>query len=156
METLFGDTFESATGPWAPGSPWYAEPEPGQAENLYDPVRAEELAAEYEAKHGEPISFTLGAPSSIQEALTSQQLTEQYLEEVGIEVELETSEFATYVLDAVTGNYQANIWRQFGAPDPDGDYVWWHPDNVRPVDELSLNIGRFKDEELGAALDRGR
>jgi ABC-type transport system substrate-binding protein len=153
IEALFGDTFQIATGPWAPGSPWYAEPETPQ---VYDPDLARELAQQYEEEHGEPIRFTLGAPSSIQEALTSQQLTKQYLEAVGIEVELDTSEFAQYVLDGVTGDYQANIWRQFGAPDPDGEYVWWHPDNVKPVGELSLNIGRFSDEELGAALDRGR
>jgi ABC-type transport system substrate-binding protein len=153
IEAIFGDTFQVATGPFAPGSRWYSPPE---EESVYDADRARELVAAYEAEHGEPISFTLGAPSSIQEALTAQQLTEQYLSEVGIEVELQTKEFATYVLDAVTGDYEANIWRQFGAPDPDGDYVWWHPDNVKPAGELSLNMARFSDEALGAALDRGR
>jgi ABC-type transport system substrate-binding protein len=156
MAALFGDTFQVATGPWAPGSPWYSEAPEGEAASVYDPERARQLAAEYEAEHGEPISFTLGAPSAIQEAARSQQLTKEYLNEVGIEVELETTEFAQYVLDAVTGQFQANIWRQFGAPDPDGEYVWWHPDNVAPDGELSLNIGHFSDEALGAALERGR
>src|SRR5690606_4520525 len=103
-----------------------------------------------------PLSFTIGAPSSIPEALESQQLMASFLEQVGIEVELEQLEFAQYLVNALAGRYDANIWRQFGAPDPDGDYVWWHPDNVRPVDESSLNIARFKDEALGEALDRGR
>jgi ABC-type transport system substrate-binding protein len=156
MQSLFGDTFQVATGPWAPGSPWYSEPPEGDGQSVYDPDRARELAAEYEADHGEPISFTLGAPSAIQEAARSQQLTKEYLEAVGIEVDLETTEFAQYVIDAVTGQYEANIWRQFGAPDPDGELVWWHPDNVKPDGELSLNIGHFRDEAMGEALDRGR
>lgn len=156
IANLFGDTFQIATGPFAPGSRWYSEPPGGVGESVYDPQRARELAEEYEQKHGEPLRFTLRAPSSIQEALESQQLTQQYLTDVGIEVELEQVEFAQYLTDAVLGNYQANVWRQFGAPDPDGEYVWWHPDNVNPVGQLSLNIARFSDREMGAALDRGR
>lgn len=155
VDSLFGDVFQIADGPFAPGSPWYVEPDPEQ-KNLYDPELAAQLAAQYEEEHGEPLSFTLGAPASIQEALTSQQLVQGYLKEIGVDVTLANPEFATYVLDAVTGDYEANIWRQFGSPDPDGEYVWWHPDNVRPEGELSLNIARFSDEALGAALDRGR
>jgi peptide/nickel transport system substrate-binding protein len=156
IANLFGDTFQVATGPFAPGSRWYSEPPGGPTETVYDPERARELAQEYEQKHGEPLSFTLRAPSSIQEALESQQLTQQYLEDVGIDVDLEQVEFAQYLTDAVLGNYQANIWRQFGAPDPDGEYVWWHPDNVKPQGQLSLNIARFSDQEIGEALDRAR
>jgi peptide/nickel transport system substrate-binding protein len=156
IENLFGDTFQVATGPFAPGSRWYSPPPGGDAESVYDPQRARELAEEYEQKHGEPLSFTLRAPSNIQEALESQQLTQQYLQEVGINVELEQVEFAQYLTDAVLGNYQANVWRQFGAPDPDGEYVWWHPDNAKPVGQLSLNIARFSDAEMGRALEQGR
>jgi ABC-type transport system substrate-binding protein len=155
IQNIFGDTFQIANGPYAPGSPWYSEPTAEQ-EQTYDPARARELAEQYEAEHGEPLTFSIGAPSSIPEALQSQQLMQGYLEEAGIEVQLEQVEYATYLVNALAGNYDANIWRQFGAPDPDGDYVWWHPDNVNEVGQSSLNIARFEDAEMGEALDRGR
>ncbi len=44
----------------------------------------------------------------------------------------------------------------FGAPDPDGEYTWWHSSNVAPVGEISLNFARLEDAELDAALDLGR
>jgi peptide/nickel transport system substrate-binding protein len=153
IENLFGDTFAMATGPWAPGSPWYVEPD---EPDIHDPQRARELVEQYEQTHGKPLRFTLRAPASIPEARQSQELTQQFLEAVGIQVELETVEFAQYLADAVLGNYQANIWRQFGAVDPDGEYVWWHPDNVSPPGQFSLNIARIDDPAMGEALDRGR
>lgn len=155
IENIFGDTFQIANGPYAPGSPWYSPPPEGE-ESIYDPELARQLAEQYEAEHGEPLTFTISAPSSIPEALQSQQLMAGYLSEVGIEVELAQVEFAQYLVNALGGNYDANIWRQFGAPDPDGDYVWWHPDNVNDVGQSSLNISRFADDEMGAALDQGR
>ena len=32
---------------------------------------------------------------------------------------------ATIINDALAGTYQATLWRQFGAVDPDLNYVWW-------------------------------
>ena len=35
-----------------------------------------------------------------------------------------------FISDAVVGNYQANLWRQFGAVDPDTDALWWYSANA--------------------------
>ena len=36
---------------------------------------------------------------------------------------------ATIINDALAGTYQATLWRQFGAVDPDLNYVWWTDDS---------------------------
>ena len=56
--------------------------------------------------------------------------------------------------NAVTGDYVAQMWRQFGAPDPDGDYLWFISDNAAPP--LALNMARNKDPQLDAALNTQR
>jgi peptide/nickel transport system substrate-binding protein len=119
----------------------------------YDPERARQLVAEYEAQTGQKLSFTLGTtPVPVnQQAAT---LLAGFCEAVGMQVSVQAVEQGKYISDAVTGNYQANLWRQFGSPDPDGDYVWWHESNV--TDPISLNIARFKNRELSEALDKAR
>ena len=157
VKTLFGDVFATADGPFSPGSRWYAAPTAAEQEQKqFDPALAKQLAQQYEKKHGKPLTFTLNAPASITEAARAAQLTQSYLKPLGIHVKLNTEEFAKYVLDAVQGNYEADIWRQFGEQDPDGDYVWWHPRNVQPVGAISLNIARFSNADMGKALDLGR
>lgn len=58
------------------------------------------------------------------------------------------------ITDAVSGNYQATIWRQFGEQDPDADFVWWDSANTKPP--LALNMARNVDPTLDAALYNGR
>ena len=48
-----------------------------------------------------------------------------------------------------------NLWRQFGAPDPDVDYVWWHSETA-DGDVNFLNFARLYDEQVDDALQRGR
>lgn len=119
----------------------------------YDPERARQLVQQYEAETGQKLSFTLGTtPVPVnQQAAT---LLAGFCESVGMKVSVQAVEQGKYISDAVTGNYQANLWRQFGAVDPDGDYVWWHESNV--TDPISLNIARFKNRELSEALDKAR
>jgi 4-phytase/acid phosphatase/peptide/nickel transport system substrate-binding protein len=60
----------------------------------------------------------------------------------------------TLIQNALSGNYSAQVWRQFGAQDPDGDYVWWASSNTEPP--LALNMARNRDPQVDAALDAGR
>ncbi len=48
------------------------------------------------------------------------------------------------------------MWRQFGSPNPDGEYVWWHGSNAKGPGEISLNFARNKDAEIDEALDEAR
>jgi peptide/nickel transport system substrate-binding protein len=47
-------------------------------------------------------------------------------------------------------------WRNHGGFDPDQQNVWWHSDSSAPKGQIALNFGRFKDEEIDAALEQIR
>jgi ABC-type transport system substrate-binding protein len=153
IETLGSGIFQPANGPFSPSSRWY-NPEVEEVYPQYDPERARQLVDEYEAENG-PIVFDFAAPPIVtnQEVLA---LVASQWAEVGIETTQGAKEQATFILDAVSGNFSANLWRQFGSPDPDGDYVWWAEQNANPIGEFSLNMARNRDPELTDALNRGR
>jgi ABC-type transport system substrate-binding protein len=143
------DPEKKTNSPFSKDSPWYAEnPQP-----QYDPEMARQLVQEYTAETGQPLSFTLGTTPVPTNEQVTQLLQEQY-QDVGMEVSLKSTEQGQYITDAVTGAYQANLWRQFGATDPDADYVWWHQDNA--TGGLALNIARYANPEVSAALDEAR
>jgi peptide/nickel transport system substrate-binding protein len=119
----------------------------------YNPDRARELVEEYESTTGSPLAFTL-ATTPVPANLQRVQLLQQMYEEVGMDVDVTGTEQSQFIVDGVTGAYQANLWRQFGATDPDADYLWWHKSNV--TDPISLNIARFENDELSDALDAAR
>ena len=75
--------------------------------------------------------------------------------QAGMEVQLKTSDQTTFISDALVGNYQANLWRQFGAPDPDTDLIWWQWKTVDGDDNI-LNFARLHDQQVDDALLRGR
>ena len=72
----------------------------------------------------------------------------------GMEVEIQILEQSTYIINAVQGNYQAQIWRQFGATDPDGNYVWFNVANAEGT--LALNMARNVDPTIDSALNAQR
>lgn len=131
-------------------SPYYVDTEFPE----YDPERARQLVEQYKTETGQDLTFSLGTTSVVENQAIVQFLAEQY-NSVGMRVDVKTTLQDNYILDAVTGQYQANLWRQFGATDPDADYVWWHEDNIDPA-ALSLNIAQFANPELSQALDEAR
>ncbi len=138
----------SADSVFAPDSKFYAKTD----YPTYDVDKAKQLVQAYEADKG-PIKFELGATTDPLLA-TSAQLLQQEFTDVGMEVSVKSLEQSAYIVNAVTGNYQAQLWRQFGAPDPDGNYVWFIGANA--VQSLALNVARNQDPELDAALDTQR
>ena len=142
-----------ASGPWKPSSKWYA---PSGYPN-YDLTKAKELVQKYTQAHGHPPTFTLNAttdPDSQKEIALLQQMWQQ----AGMVVKLKATNQAQFISDAVLGNYQANLWRQFGSIDPDTEYLWWTSANAgtSPQGGLTLNIARNKDPQVDAALNKGR
>jgi peptide/nickel transport system substrate-binding protein len=143
------DEDRAADSAFAKDSEYYSDPD----FPTYDPAMATQLVQQYEEETGQPLEFELGTtpvPSNQQAATL---LSENY-NAVGMSVTVSAIEQGQFITDAVTGNYQANLWRQFGANDPDADYLWWHKSNV--VDGISLNIARFANDEVSAALDAAR
>ena len=82
------------------------------------------------------------------------QLLQHQWAAAGMTVKLVTEDESTQVTAAITGNYQASDWRQFGSQDPDGDSVWWNGANTKPP--LALNMARNVDPTIDAALYVGR
>lgn len=140
-----------AFSPFIKGSPWYSE-EAVEAYPEYDPAAATALIEEYEAENG-PVKILLkDTPGNEEEMAFLQQSWQQ----VGVDVETQVVEQGTHILDALSGDYQAVGWRLYGNPDPDGEYVWWDLANAKPIGEIALNFARLRNEDLQAALDRGR
>lgn len=119
----------------------------------FDAAKATDLVQQYEAATGQPLAFTLQTATAAENQQALEALQTMY-EAVGMEVELATVPQDTFVFEAVQGRYQANLWRQFGQNDPDADSQSWHGSNA--TGGLTLNIARFADAQINAALEAAR
>ena len=133
-----------------PDSKWHADvPFP-----RFDLAKANELMAQYRAKHGDgPVSFRLSSGATSTGAQIVQLFQHQW-ERIGVTVQPEALEQITLIAQAVSGTYDAIVWRQFGAPDPDGDWHFWTGHNSSGT--FALNFSRLQDDELDRNLDIGR
>ncbi len=137
-----------ATSQFTKDSPWYSD----SGFKANDPTAGKALLDQVKAEKG-PITISLGT-TPVPANTNTTALIKQQWEQCGVTVNTTTSEQSKFVADAVTGNYQANLWRQFAASDPDGDYVWWTGKNA--VGPLTLNIARLQDAQIDAALNKAR
>lgn len=146
LELIGAGITEKADGPFVKSSKWYAPHNyPG-----YDVAAAKKLVDEYKREKGD-FAFKLGSFADAGSQQAAQLLAQMYTE-AGMNVQIESVEQQALGAKAVTGDYQALSWRQFAAPDPDADYVWWHtsPGGV------SLNFAKFDNPAMDAALDEAR
>jgi peptide/nickel transport system substrate-binding protein len=144
--------FETATGPFRTNSPWYA-----QTKNYpnYDPAKAKQLVDAWKAAHGgqtPTFEFGVGGDTAILQKQGA--FLQQAWQAVGFDVTVKTFDQVAFILNAVGGNYTAYLWRQFGAPDPDFDYIWWTSANA--TGSVALNIARHKSTCVDDAITRGR
>lgn len=137
-----------ADSQFTPDSPWYFD----SGFKTNDPAAGKALLDQVKAEKG-PITITLGT-TPVPANTNTTALIKQQWEACGVTVNTTTSEQSKFVSDAVTGNYQANLFRQFAASDPDGDYVWWTGKNATGA--LALNIARLQDAQVDAALNKAR
>jgi ABC-type transport system substrate-binding protein len=140
-----------ARAPFIDSSPWYSE-EAVDAYPEFDPAAAEALIAEYEAENG-PVEIDLQDTPGNDEELA---FVQQAWQAVGMDVNITVVEQGVHIIEALGGDYQAVGWRLFGNPDPDGEYVWWDIENANPPPEIALNFARLSNEDLQAAMNRGR
>ena len=146
------DIAEPAGGVFAPGQMGYREDSNFPA---FDLERAKALNAEYQAKHGQPITFVYEGANTIDDRAAQQLLGEMWTA-AGMQVELQSVPQNTQIINTVLGNYQATDWRNFGSPDPDGDYVWWHSSSIGGPGAISLNVPQLADPELDGYLEQAR
>ncbi len=139
---------KAADSQFAKSSPWYADSGFPQL----DVQAGTDLINQVKAEKG-PVTFTLTTTPVPVNTATTQVLAQQW-SQCGMDVQLSTSEQSKFIQDAVTGNYQANLWRQFAATDPDADYVWWIGKNASGP--LALNMARLNDPQIDQALNTAR
>ena len=139
----------TSNGVFVSGSPYYAPsgyPTP-------DPAKAKQLVQEVQHQTGQPVSVTL---NHIPDPNTTKiaEFVQQQLQSAGMQVSLSPIQQANIINTALLGNFEAQVWRQFGAVDPDLNYIFWSPTNINSV--FSINMARNKDPNMQAALIKGR
>jgi peptide/nickel transport system substrate-binding protein len=142
-----------ADGPFKTNSKWYVKTNYPS----FNLTKAKAVVQQYVKKYGKPPSFTLNATTD-PDSQKGATVLKQMWQAAGMQVQTEASNQTQFITDAVLGNYQANLWRQFGAVDPDTDALWWYSTNTGTGANggLALNIARNRDPQIDAALDKGR
>jgi ABC-type transport system substrate-binding protein len=137
------------SGLFLPGSEFYTK----TAYPSYNPTQGAKLVKQVQQQTGKPVSFTLNSTSD-PETLQAAQFLQQAFQTAGMQVTINIIAQATIINDALAGTYQATLWRQFGAVDPDLNYVWWSTQTTGPP--LPLNMARNSDPRIQTALLAGR
>ena len=120
----------------------------------FDPSAARKLVDQYKAEHGTPTIKLITIPDPLYIKLI--QIIQQMWTQVGVTVTLGEVEQATIITDFITGEFQAATVYQFGAVNPDLNYVWFSTTTVAPVGSIGLNFPRNSDPEIETALLTGR
>jgi len=145
-QTVNLGVLQNANGPFAPGGIGYLKDSGYPTYNL---AEAKKLVAQYKQETGTDLAFTLIAtPDAATQAAAA--VTQQMGEKAGIKVTISALEQAALISTAISGKFQAMVFRNYPGGDPDANFVWWHnPGN--PV-----NFSRFDDPDINALLEKGR
>ncbi len=141
----------TSNGPFVSGSPYFV------ADNNYpesNVAKATSLVKQVAQETGQPVAITL---NHVPDANTTRiaEYLQQQLQTVGMKVTLAPVQQADIINTALLGSFQAQVWRQFGAVDPDLNYIFWSPTNANtPV--FSINMARNTDPDMQTALLKGR
>ena len=147
LATLFGGGIEKpATGLFPPGSPYYSK----TTYPAYDQATARSLVREYAAQHGTP-SLQLGTVTDPRLARVVQAIQSMW-GQVGFDVSIKIIDQASFITNAVVGDYQAYTFEMFSAADPDLNYVWWSTTTIAKPGQIGLNFARNDDPKIEAAL----
>ena len=136
-------------GPFTSSSPYYAPtgyPTP-------DVAKAKQLVSEVQAANGKPVTVQINHvpdPNTTRIAEFYQSL----LQNAGFTVTLSPVQQAQIINTALLGNFEAQVWRQFGAVQPDLNYIFWSPTQINAA--YSINMARNNDPAMEVALQKGR
>jgi peptide/nickel transport system substrate-binding protein len=137
-------------GLFTPGSPYNSK----TAYPAYNPSEAKKLVKQVASSTGKPVTFTFGSTNSAT-AEREQQYLQQAWQNVGFVVKDTIVEQNDLINNALAGTFEALEWRQFGAVDPDLNYIFWSSTTILSS-SLSINMARNVDPQLQAALELGR
>ena len=151
IQRLFGGGFaKPINGVFLPDSPYYSNP----GYPTFDPAGAKALVNEYKAQHGTPSLQLITITDPLLGKLI--QIVQQMWNQVGFDISISQVQQANIITDFVAGNFQAATIYQFGAVNPDLNYVWWSTTTLSPVGQIGLNFPRNNDPQIEAAMLTGR
>jgi peptide/nickel transport system substrate-binding protein len=146
---LYQDLFPPALGLFPAASPFFDE----SSYPPFDAAEAQRLHDEYQAKHGEPLSFTVNLPADPyyrQVGEAAQESARQF----GIEINLNMVDQAQLISKGLLGDYEATGFQTFG--DPNIDQIFFSGETVKPLGEISLNFTRNNNPAITEALAAAR
>jgi peptide/nickel transport system substrate-binding protein len=76
--------------------------------------------------------------------------------QAGFGVKVAVIEPAELISDLVSGHFQASVDYQYGAVDPDLNFIWFSSTTTGGGGNLALNFSRNSDPKIEAALQTGR
>jgi peptide/nickel transport system substrate-binding protein len=133
-----------------------------RAENLptyaYDPAKAQQMldAAGYRDPDGAGPRprFTLSFKTSTDvEANNRAQVIQQMLQQIGVKVDIQTSEFGTFLEDVQKGNFQMYSLSRNGIADPDFFHTIFFSKNIPPEGQ---NRGYYNNPRVDQLILEGR
>ncbi len=139
----------ASSGLFVPGTPYYSQ----TSYPSYDPPGAKKLLGRVQDRTGKPVSFQLGSINANSSERAATYAAAKWTS-VGFNVSRVTIEQNELIDNALSGTFQCYEWRQFGAVDPDLNYVFWSTTTVNP--SLSINMTRNHDPRIQAAMEVGR
>jgi len=141
---------ETSNGVFTPDSPYYLTNN-GYPE--YNLAKAQQLVSDIKGSGGS-VTFTLGHTPDPQGSKIGQFL-QQVLESAGFVITLQPILQDSIINVALTGDFQALTWRQFGAVNPDLNYIFWTPTNAL-TPGFAINMAGNTDPAMQKALIQGR
>lgn len=142
-----------ANGPFSPDQLGFLEETPYPE---YDPEGATALVDEYKAEKGVDSVDIAYTTTTDPANLETGELLKQFWDQVGLNVELAQIEQGSFIVTALSGDFEMFGWRNHGGVDPDSQRIWWHSETADDPPGLALNFGRIKDDVIDENLDKLR
>jgi len=121
----------------------------------YDPNKAKQLldAAGYKQNGNAPRFKLLYKTSTDAESNQQAEIIQQMLKQVGIDLQIQSSEFGTFMDDVKNGRFQLFSLRRAGISDPDFYYTIFHSKSLAPNGQ---NRGYYVNPKVDALIEQGR
>jgi peptide/nickel transport system substrate-binding protein len=130
-----------------------------RADNLpthpFDPNKAKQLldAAGYKQSGSAPRFKLVFRTSTDAESNQQAEMIQQMLKDVGIDMQIQSSEFGTFMEDIKNGRFQMFSLRRAGISDPDFYYTIFHSKSLAPNGQ---NRGYFVNPRVDQLIEQGR
>jgi len=142
-----GEATTVSNGPFAPGTPGHLE---DSGFPSYDPDAGRALVEELGGIG--PVSLMTPVDSFNEDTL---ELVATFWADCGIDVApIESVDQGEMIGNALSGTFQAILFRAHSGFMLDPERIWWHSDNAEGL--ISTNFGGIRDPEIDAALDSVR